>query len=210
MNEALISAIRRDRVIAIMRHLPDEQVVPVFGALAAGGIRLIEVTMNTAGAAAQIRLAKRHFADRMQIGAGTVSTPERAVTALAAGADFLVTPNLDLEVLEYAARHGCPVIPGVFTPTEMMTAIKAGVRILKLFPAGQLGPGYVRDVLAPLDTLNLVAVGGVTPDNAADWLRAGCIGVGMGSALLPAGLLQSGDFAGLASQTADLLHRLQD
>ena len=127
---------------------------------------------------------------RSLIGAGTVSTVERARLAMAAGAQFLVTPNLDLEVVELAKAHQCPILPGVLTPTEMMAAIKAGVVTLKLFPASQLGPAYVKDVLAPLDDLNLVAVGGVTQDNAAEWLKAGCIGIGMGSSLLDKDLLR--------------------
>lgn len=190
LTDPLTEQIRRHRVIAIMRHLPEEQVEPVFSALADAGIRLIEITMNTAGAAEQISRVTSRFSSRMLIGAGTVSTVERARLAMAAGAQFLVTPNLDLEVVELAKAHQCPILPGVLTPTEMMAAIKAGVVTLKLFPASQLGPAYVKDVLAPLDDLNLVAVGGVTQDNAAEWLKAGCIGIGMGSSLLDKDLLR--------------------
>lgn len=190
LTDPLTEQIRRHRVIAIMRHLPEEQVEPVFSALADAGIRLIEITMNTAGAAEQISRVTSRFSSRMLIGAGTVSTVERARLAMAAGAQFLVTPNLDLEVVELAKAHQYPILPGVLTPTEMMAAIKAGVVTLKLFPASQLGPAYVKDVLAPLDDLNLVAVGGVTQDNAAEWLKAGCIGIGMGSSLLDKDLLR--------------------
>ncbi len=201
LTDPLTEQIRRHRVIAIMRRLPDEQVEPVFSALADAGIRLIEITMNTAGAAEQISRVSGRFSGRMLIGAGTVSTVERARLALAAGAQFLVTPNLDLEVIDLAKAHQCPILPGVLTPTEMMTAVKAGVVTLKLFPANQLGPAYVRDILAPLDDLNLVAVGGVTRDNAAEWLRAGCIGVGMGSSLLDKDLLRDRRYDEITSRT---------
>jgi 2-dehydro-3-deoxyphosphogluconate aldolase/(4S)-4-hydroxy-2-oxoglutarate aldolase len=200
-HEPLTEQIRRHRIIAIMRHLPDDQVEPVFNALAEAGIRLIEITMNTAGAAEQISRVIGRFSGCMLIGAGTVSTTERARLALAAGAQFLVTPNLDLEVVELAKAHQCPIMPGVLTPTEMMAAVKAGVATLKLFPASQLGPAYVKDVLAPLDDLNLVAVGGVTQENAVEWLRAGCIGVGMGSSLLDKDLLRAGKYDEIVRRT---------
>lgn len=207
-EQKLMDLMTRYRVVAIVRHLPEDQLEPVFAALADAGIRLIEVTMNSAGAAEQITLAQELFGDRMLIGAGTVSTPDRALAALAAGARFLVTPNLDLEVVEIARRQHCPVIPGVMTPTEMMTAMKAGVKVLKLFPASQLGTAYVKDILAPLDELKLVAVGGVTPQNSAEWIKAGCVGVGMGSSLLPKDLVESKNYGQLRRQTEAFIRQL--
>ena len=207
-EQKLMDLLTRYRVVAIVRHLPEDQLEPVFAALADAGIRLIEVTMNSAGAAEQITLAQELFGDRMLIGAGTVSTPDRALAALAAGARFLVTPNLDLEVVEIARRQHCPVIPGVMTPTEMMTAMKAGVKVLKLFPASQLGTAYVKDILAPLDELKLVAVGGVTPQNSAEWIKAGCVGVGMGSSLLPKDLVESKNYGQLRRQTEAFIRQL--
>jgi len=207
-EQKLMDLMTRYRVVAIVRHLPEDQLEPVFAALADAGIRLIEVTMNSAGAAEQITLAQELFGDRMLIGAGTVSTPDRALAALAAGARFLVTPNLDLEVVEIARRQHCPVIPGVMTPTEMMTAMKAGVKVLKLFPASQLGTAYVKDILAPLDELKLVAVGGVTPQISAEWIKAGCVGVGMGSSLLPKDLVESKNYGQLRRQTEAFIRQL--
>ncbi len=207
-EQKLMDLMTRYRVVAIVRHLPEDQLEPVFAALADAGIRLIEVTMNSAGAAEQITLAQELFGDRMLIGAGTVSTPDRALAALAAGARFLVTPNLDLEVVEIARRQHCPVIPGVMTPTEMMTAMKAGVKVLKLFPASQLGTAYVKNILAPLDELKLVAVGGVTPQNSAEWIKAGCVGVGMGSSLLPKDLVESKNYGQLRRQTEAFIRQL--
>ena len=167
-EQPLRDLVRQQRIIAIMRHLPDDQLVPVFRTLADAGIRLIEITMNTQAAAAQIHEAQKNFGNEMWIGAGTVTTVARAHEALEAGARFLVTPNLNLDVLALAASAGCPVIPGVMTPTEMVMAAEAGAEVLKLFPASHLGTGYVKDVLAPLDTISLVAVGGVTPANMND------------------------------------------
>jgi 2-dehydro-3-deoxyphosphogluconate aldolase / (4S)-4-hydroxy-2-oxoglutarate aldolase len=207
-NEKLKELIKRHRVIAIMRHLPDEQLEPVFSALSDAGIRLIEVTMNSRAAAEQIKKAASMFADRMVIGAGTVSTPERAREALSAGARFLVTPNLDLEVVQIAQEQECPIIPGVLTPSEMMTAVKAGVRMLKLFPASEMGPEYIKAVLAPLDELDLVAVGGITAQNAEEWIKAGCLGVGMGSALVDKKLMAEGQYEALTQKTQKLVLKL--
>lgn len=208
MNTQFVEEIRRHHVIAILRHLPDDQVEPVFDTLADTGIRLIEITMNSAGAAAQISRLVRLYGEKLLIGAGTVSTPERAREALAAGARFLVTPNLDLDVIDLAKAHPCPVIPGVLTPTEMMTAVRAGASALKLFPASQMGPAYVRDVLAPLDDLAIVAVGGVTAETAQDWIKAGCIGVGLGSSLIDKALLRDKQYAEIKRQTRSLIERL--
>ena len=207
-EQKLMDLLTRYRVGAIVRHVPEDQLEPGCTALADAGIRLIEVTMNSAGAAKQITRAQELFGDRMLIGAGTVSTPDRALAALAAGARFLLTPYLYLEAVEIARRQHCPVIPGVMTPTEMMTAMKAGVKVLKLFPASQLGTAYVKDVLAPLDELKLVAVGGVTPQNSADWIKAGCIGVGMGSSLLPKDLVENKNYGQLRRQTEAFIRQL--
>lgn len=202
----LVSLIKASRVIAIVRHLPADQLLPVFESLADGGVQLIEVTMNTAGAAEQIREARKNFGSRMLIGAGTVTTPERAAAAIDAGALFLVTPNLDLDVMAMARGRNCPVIPGVLTPTEMMQAMRAGAAALKLFPASHLGPAYVKDVLSPLNDLYLVAVGGVTPANAAEWIKAGCIGVGMGGCLVDSRLVNSRDYDGLRKLACETMH----
>ncbi|MEA4888051.1 MAG: bifunctional 4-hydroxy-2-oxoglutarate aldolase/2-dehydro-3-deoxy-phosphogluconate aldolase [Clostridiaceae bacterium] len=209
LTNSMNDLIRHYRLIAIMRHLPEEQLIPVFQMLADAGVRLIEITMNTKAAAEQINLARTRFGGRMLIGAGTVSTPERATEAMDAGAQFLVTPNLDPDVLDLAKKRSCPVVCGVLTPTEMMAAIRAGASTLKIFPAGRMGTGYIKDILAPLNDLNLVAVGGVTADNAADWIRAGCIGIGMGSSLLNPQLIQEGRYDELGRQTEALLGRLK-
>ncbi|HBP38065.1 MAG TPA: 2-dehydro-3-deoxyphosphogluconate aldolase [Clostridiales bacterium] len=207
-SDSIAGLIRECRIIAIVRNLPAAQLAPVFEALANGCIRLIEVTMNSTGAADQIKQANRLFGDRMLIGAGTVTSCERASAAIDAGACFLVTPNLDLAVLKLARSRKCPVIPGVMTPTEMMQARQAGATVLKLFPASHLGTAYVRDILSPLDDLQLVAVGGVTAANAGDWIAAGCIGVGMGSSLVDSSLIKNLDYSGLQELAAGLLRRL--
>lgn len=202
---ALVTA---HRVFAILRHVPAEQLPAVLDALVAGGIRLLEITMNTQDAVGQLTRARMHLGDRATLGAGTVTTPARAQAAMDAGARFLVTPNLDPAVVRLATEAGVPIVPGVMTPSEMVAGLQAGAAALKIFPAGQLGTGYVRDVRAALDDAPLVAVGGVTVENAADWIRAGCIGVGIGGSLLDKSLLAAGDMAGLTNRARALVDSL--
>ena len=211
MNPSLaefVALVTAHRVFAILRHVPAEQLPAVLDALVAGGIRLLEITMNTQDAAGQLSLARVHLGDRAILGAGTVTTAARAQAAMDAGARFLVTPNLDPAVMRLATEAGIPVVPGVMTPSEMVAGLQAGAVALKLFPAGQLGTGYIRDVRAALDDAPLVAVGGVTVENAADWIRAGCIGVGIGGSLLDKSLLAAGDMAGLAARARALTDTL--
>ena len=207
-TENLAATITRHRVFAILRHIPDELLLPVLDALMAGGIRLLEITMNSADAVAQLERASDHLTDDALLSAGTVTNVARARAAISAGARFLVTPNLDPAVLDLADKAGVPVVPGVMTPSEMVAGMQAGAAALKLFPAGRLGTGYVKDVRAALDDAPLVAVGGVTAENAADWIRAGCIGVGIGSSLLDAELLATHDMDGLQARARALVQSL--
>jgi len=207
-DENLTELIKKHRLIAIMRHLPDDQIEPVFGALAEAGVQLIEIAMNTIGAIAQLEKMLMLFGDRMMIGAGTVLSPELAKEAIETGARFMITPHFDPEVVAVARTNHCPIIPGVLTPTEMMTARKAGVDVLKLFPADQMGTAYIRNLLAPFKDLNLVAVGGIKPDNALDWIKAGCIGVGIGTALFEKTWLETGRYSEITEQVRRLIDQL--
>ena len=201
--------IEQHRIFAILRHVSGELLLPVLDALVSGGIRLLEITMNSADATVQLERARLHLGGEVLLGAGTVTTVARAEAAISAGARFLVTPNLDMAVLALGRSAGVPVVPGVMTPSEMVAGMQAGAAALKLFPAGRLGTGYVRDVLAALDDAPLVAVGGVTADNAGDWLQAGCIGVGVGSSLIDADLLARGDMDGLRERAGKMLASLR-
>ncbi len=193
------------RVIAILRHMPPEQTSQVFDALYDGGIRMVEITMNSDSAARQIQQQHERLGRRMFIGAGTVTTTERAKAALEAGAQFLVTPNVDLAIIELARSHQIPILPGAMTPSEMMQAVSAGIHTIKLFPAAQMGLDYVKAVKAPLDDIHLVAVGGISPDQAGSWVQAGCIAVGMGSSLMDMELIRRGEFEKASEQIAAFL-----
>lgn len=170
-------------LIGILRGHPNEAIAPLVHALADGGFAALEVTMNTTGAAAQIRTAVNTAGSRLAIGAGTVTDLAELDEALAAGASFIVTPIVVPEVITACVQRGLPVFPGAFTPSEIYQAHRLGATMVKLFPANRLGPEYVRDLKAPLPAVKLLATGGITPESLPAYVRAGVEGFGIGSPL---------------------------
>jgi 2-dehydro-3-deoxyphosphogluconate aldolase/(4S)-4-hydroxy-2-oxoglutarate aldolase len=173
------------RVIAILRGLPQAQTVAVARALGAAGVRAIEVTIDSPGAFDAI--AQIAALEDVTAGAGTVLTIAEAERALAAGAEFLIAPVVDVELIAWATAHGVPAMPGAMTPTEAATAWNAGAAAVKLFPAGSLGPGFVRAVRAPLPQIPLIPTGGVRVEDVVPYLEAGALAVALGSELAAGG-----------------------
>jgi len=172
------------RVMAILRSAEASGLPAVARALVAGGITCLEITLTTEGALDAIARVRDELGPEVAVGAGTVVTAAQARDARAAGAEFLVAPVVDTEVVRGAADAGVPCYPGAWTPTEVSAAWQAGAAAVKLFPAGTGGPAYVRHLRAPLPEIPLVAVGGVDLDRIRDYLDAGAYGVGLGSPLL--------------------------
>lgn len=171
-------------VIAIVRVASAEQAVDVCGAVARGGVKAIEVTMTVPGAIDAIKEFKKQSSDDILLGAGTVLDPETARTVILAGADFIVSPNLNVDVIKMAHRYGKLVIPGTFTATEILAAWDAGADIVKVFPAGVVGPQYLKDIKGPLPQIRLTPTGGVTLDNTPEFIRAGAACVSVATALV--------------------------
>ena len=188
-------ALQEAKIVAIIRGLQEEQIRPVADALFAGGIRAIEVTFNTPGAANMISVLRREYGGKMLVGAGTVLDVKTVKTAVDAGAEFILSPVLDVHVIEECLKLGKVAIPGAMTPTEIYTAWSAGAGMVKVFPAGTLGAKYIKDVLAPLNNLSLMAVGGVTSGNLSGFFNAGVHATGIGSELVNKTLIEQGDFA---------------
>ena len=178
---------RRCPVVAILRGITPEEMLPVCEALRTAGIRLLEVPLNSPDALESIRraAAKYHAAGELLAGAGTVLTAQNVRDVAAAGGRFIISPDANPEVIRETKRLGLVSIPGFFTATEAFTALRAGADYLKLFPAGKLGPGYVKDLKAVIKA-PILAVGGVDTDNIAAFLAV-CAGVGIGSALYKPG-----------------------
>lgn len=191
---AMLELLKQERIVAIFRNIEDRHADLSAQALIDGGIRLMEVTMNTPGALPIIERWRSNFSARAAIGAGTVLDLDMAREAIAAGAQFLISPNLDEEVIAYAMERGVSVWPGVMTPTEIVRAWRAGAEAVKVFPMGTLGCKYLKEIRAPLNHIPMMATGGVDLDNIGDYFRAGACAVGMGSKLVNLQWAASGQF----------------
>lgn len=181
-------------VIAIMRAPSAAQLLDAAKAIYEGGVDVIEVTMTTPGALSVVEQAVSQFGEQVLFGAGSVLDPETARLAILAGAQFVVSPTLNLDTIEMCKRYSIPVIPGAYTPTEILTAWEHGADIVKVFPASVGGPAYIKAIKAPLPQVRLAAVGGVTVENTAQFFIAGIDVVGVGAELVNARLLESGAF----------------
>jgi len=179
-------------VIAVIRVREAAALGAAARALAAGGVGGVEITLTTPGAIEAIGdLASDSGLAGCLLGAGTVLDESAARNVIAAGARFVVSPALDPAVIRVCRDCHIPCIPGAFTPTEILAAWRAGASLVKVFPAAAVGPGYARDILAPMPFLRLVPSGGVSLENAGEWIRAGAAAVSVGGALLSAALLRS-------------------
>ena len=204
-----IQLIHETGIIAIMRTKSSDQLIAAADAIREGGVRVIEVTMNTPGALNVIAEANQRFGQDVLFGAGTVLNVETARDAIEAGADFIVAPALNLGVIELCNHLNIPVMPGCFTPTEMLAAWEAGADFVKLFPAEVGGPAMVKAILAPLPQLQIIPVGGVDLNSAAAFLRSGAAALGVGSSLINQKLLESADFQELTHRAAAFIDEVR-
>ncbi len=204
-REAVLDNVERSGVVAIIRMKDPARLAAVVDALLAGGVRVLEVTMTVPGAIELIRTLAARLPPELVLGAGTVVDTETAERVLDAGATFLVSPVMRLSLIELARQRGVPIMPGCFSPTEILTAWEAGADIVKVFPATALGPGYLKDIHGPLPSIKLMPTGGVTVDNAGDWIRAGAVAVGVGSALVDAASVQTGNFDAITDRARGIM-----
>lgn len=204
MRENILKALDETKLVAIIRGMDPEICVRLAEAYVEGGIRLVEVTFDQTGAPAKtvaaIRAIKEKFAGRLHVGAGTVLTEAQLKSVIDAGGEFMVTPSVNPALIRMCVAAGLVAMPGAFTPSEIVTAHEAGADVVKIFPVRSLGPQYVKDVLAPLKHIRLMAVGGVNPDNAADYLKAGCVGVGASGSLVNKEWIAAGEWAKIAAE----------
>ncbi|MEW6229831.1 MAG: bifunctional 4-hydroxy-2-oxoglutarate aldolase/2-dehydro-3-deoxy-phosphogluconate aldolase, partial [Bacillota bacterium] len=201
-KEQQLKAIVDSGVVAVIRTNSAEELVGICRAMADGGVVGVEITMTSPGAMEAIREASKELRGQAIIGAGSVLDPETARAAMLAGADFIVGPVLNLELVRLCKRYGKIVIPGAYTPTEILTAWEAGADVVKVFPATKLGPSFIKDVLGPLPQVKLTPTGGVNLENLGEFLKAGAVFVGVGTALVDKKLVAEQDWAGLAKLAA--------
>jgi len=180
----ILSEILDHKIIAIIRGSKAENVLSIARALNKGGIKLIEITMNSPKALSVIEEVSYELGEKMIVGAGTVLDSQTARNALIAGAKFILSPNVDTETIKMTKRYGAISIPGAFTPTEILKAFDDGGDIIKVFPASCVGPTYIKDIKGPLPQIPLLATGGINLDNISSYIKNGSAGVGLGSALV--------------------------
>lgn len=183
MPQTAKALLEKTGIIAIARNIETQWATTLAQALYEGGIRLLEITMNTPHAATIIRNLKLEFEDKMQIGAGTVTNMMRLKEAVEAGASFIVTPNVNPEVIAYCVEHALLIVPGVLTPSEMLSASEMGCQYVKLFPANAFPVSYLKNVRAALSESRVLVVGGVSSANLDGYLQAGAVGAGVGGNL---------------------------
>lgn len=209
--ERVYNEILRHKLIIICRKVYGDHLLRFTETLCREGIRLLEVTFDQSDEAAldktgnAIRLLKREFGDAMEIGAGTVMTPEHVEATVQSGGSFIVSPNVDCTVIQKTKDLGLVSIPGAMTPSEIVQAYQTGADYVKLFPAASLGLGYAKAILAPISHIPLIATGGINEHNLADYLGLGFAGAGIGSCIADRKLIAAGEMKELARRAAKMI-----
>ena len=215
MRESIIDLIEKEKIIAIVRGAEPEQCKAVAQALYAGGIRLMEITYDQRrpeswqATANAIGALAREYEGRMFVGAGTVTSPELVELTAKAGGAFIISPDTDVAVIKKTRELGLVSMPGAMTPSEIKTAHNAGADFVKLFPVGSLGAGYLKAVKAPLSHIKIMAVGGVNEENAAEFLKAGAAGLGVGGNLAKKAWIEAGEYDRLTAAAKALVEAVR-
>ena len=187
-------------IVGILRGFPAKVLPNIMDAYLEAGFKTIEITMNSEGAEEMIQFCAERYAEQLNIGAGTVRSVKELERALGAGASFIVTPIIDVEVIQECVNAKIPIFPGAYTPTEVYSAWKAGATAVKVFPAVTGGLTHIKAIKAPLEMIPIIPTGGVSADNLAQFFDLGIYGVGMGSQLFPKSVIQQEDWQGLTEQ----------
>lgn len=206
---AVPAELRAHPIIAVLRAPTPAEYAPVIESLLEGGVRFIEVTLSTPGTIAELPRLVQRFGGNASIGVGTVTEPDEATAAIAAGASYLVTPTTDERVIGVAAAAAIPFYPGGFTPTELHGGWRRGATAVKVFPASRLGPGYVSDLRGPFPGIEVIPSGGVDAEAALAWLRAGACAVSLGGPLLR-DAFSGGDLGALTTRARELQLLIED
>ena len=215
-HEQVLARIQEEKLVAILRGVPMDRIDGVVGALVRGGVKVLEFTFDHAEPdcvnmnAEKIRRTVEKFGDQVLVGCGTTLTVEEVEAAHNAGACLMISPNVDEAVIRRARELGMIAMPGALTPTEIVAAYNMGADIVKLFPAGELGLGYIKAVRGPLKHIPMSAVGGVKPENVKDFLNAGVCGFGVGGQLVLPKAVKSGDDAAIEARAKEFTDAISE
>ena len=208
--EDTIRRIREIGIVPVIRAANLDEARQAINAICRGGIPIIEVTMTVPNAPAMIRELVQHYGDQVLTGAGTVTTARQAEVCLEAGAQFLVSPGLSSAVLHVAAQHGTLAIPGALTPTEVMAALEAGARVIKIFPCGSAGGAkHIKALRAPFPETPFIPTGGVNLSNAAEYLAAGSFALGVGADLVDLAALRRNESQKIVEMAKSLVETVR-
>lgn len=214
-HDRSLALLKQTRLVAILRGVRNETAVDVAAALYEGGVRALEFTFDhddpdcVARNCERIHAVRSRFPDDLLVGCGTALTVEEVEKSVAAGGQLVISPNTDAAVIRRTRELGAVSMPGALTPTEIVAAYQAGADLIKLFPAGELGVGYIRAVRGPLSHIPMTAVGGVRPETVAAFLDAGVLGFGVGGELVRKDLLRAGDMAGLTARAREFVDAIE-
>ncbi|WP_017727101.1 bifunctional 4-hydroxy-2-oxoglutarate aldolase/2-dehydro-3-deoxy-phosphogluconate aldolase [Halalkalibacterium ligniniphilum] len=206
-----LHAIQDSGIVAVIRGAKPENMLSIADALYEGGVRVLEITVETPKVLHLIEEVKNSYGEKLIVGAGTVLDAETARATIMAGAEFIFSPNVDVETIRMAKRYGVISIPGALTPTEILTAYEQGADMIKVFPAGVFGPRYLKDIQGPLPHIPLMPTGGVGLDNIADYIKAGAVAAGLGSSLVNAKkLAEANDYKGLTEKAKQFVQAVKE
>lgn len=211
MRDIVINEVKKNKIIAIVRGMDKEKTVNIAKALYEGGIRFVEVTFNQKNpknfheTAACIRAIREEMGESMFVGAGTVTSVELVDMAAQAGALYIISPDMDEAVIKRTRELGLVSMPGAYTATEAKKAYNAGADFVKLFPCIGDAPSYVKALCAPFNHIPFLAVGGVDADNAADFIKAGAVGLGVGSSLIKKAWVEAGEYSKITEEARKMI-----
>lgn len=205
-----LQEIKESGVIAVIRMPDSQKLIEIAGAIKKGGVKCIEITMTTPKAIDVIKAVSASPERDILVGVGTVLDPETARSAILAGAEYVVSPTLNPDVIKMCRRYNKVVIPGAFTPTEILNAWEYGADIVKVFPASSVGPRYLKDIKGPLPHIELMPTGGVTIENAGDFIKAGACGVAIGGALLDKKAIVEENYTVLTEKAEKLVNNIKE
>ncbi|OCT10768.1 2-dehydro-3-deoxyphosphogluconate aldolase [Paenibacillus pectinilyticus] len=211
MNKlANVEKLKESGMVAVIRRPRPQDIQHIAHALIEGGVGALEITVDTPGVFEMIASLKNNFGGRTLVGAGTVFDAETAKLAIQAGADFIFAPILDLETIRVTNALGKISIPGVMTPTEIVTAYEAGADLIKIFPGNALGTDYIKELQGPLGHIPMMPTGGVTLDNAAQFIRNGAVAIGLGGSLVKKDAIEAGRYEELTHTARQFAHLIQE
>ncbi|MHB9026248.1 MAG: bifunctional 4-hydroxy-2-oxoglutarate aldolase/2-dehydro-3-deoxy-phosphogluconate aldolase [Armatimonadota bacterium] len=206
----VLAGIQACGVVAVIRADSGEEAVRAVAAVRDGGVKAIEVTFTVPNAEKIIAQLSKELGDSVYLGAGTVTSIEQAKMAMEAGAEYLISPGFDADVVQYALAQGVPFMPGILTPSEILAAKKVGVEVFKVFPASRMGPAFIKDLRAPFPGIKLVPTGGVDVGNAADYIKAGAFALGVGGKLVDKAAIKAGNWQALTDTAKELLRVVEE